>query len=74
MDYTLYNIIKELAQKGKKRFHMPGHKGNGMGNLLDGAYYIDYTETPDTGDLYGDEHDFIDEAEARAAQYFGAES
>ena len=74
MDYTLYNIIKHLAQKGKKRFHMPGHKGNGMGTLLDGAYYIDYTETPDTGDLYGDEHDFIDEAEARAARYFGSES
>ncbi|MBQ6934845.1 MAG: aminotransferase class V-fold PLP-dependent enzyme [Clostridia bacterium] len=74
MDYTLYNIIKALAEKGKKRFHMPGHKGHPLGTLLDGAYFIDYTETPDTGDLYGDDHDFINEAEERAARYFGAES
>ena len=74
MDYTLYNIIKAHADKGGKRLHMPGHKGKGMGTIMDGAYYIDYTETPATGDLYGDEHDFIDDAEERAAAYFGAES
>lgn len=73
-DYTLYNRLDKLSRSGKKRFHMPGHKGRSPVKGLEGSYFIDYTETPDTGDLYSNDRDIISEAEDKAARYFGAQS
>ncbi|MEG0755155.1 MAG: aminotransferase class V-fold PLP-dependent enzyme, partial [Oscillospiraceae bacterium] len=53
----LYDALRAFAAQNPTRFHMPGHKGRGEGNLLD------FTELPPTGDLYGG-GDVIAEAEA----------
>lgn len=74
MDYTLYNKLTKISQNGRRRFHMPGHKGKPMGTLLDGAFSIDLTEIPSTGNLNSDEYDIIKEAEIKTALYYGAEA
>lgn len=70
-DYTLYNSILKIAQEKSLRFHMPGHKGKKLGTLLDGTYFLDFTEIPPTGNLYSDEDDILSQGEAAAAEYFG---
>ena len=72
-DAPLYAALMALAEGNGLRFHLPGHKGKGMGNLLDGAMRIDYTEIPPTGNLYG-EDGIIQQAEGLAARHFGAGS
>ena len=70
-DAPLYAALAALAEAEGVRFHLPGHKGKGMGGPLDGAMRLDYTEIPPTGNLYGEDGP-IQQAEALAARYFGA--
>lgn len=69
----LYEKLISIAKKDRARFHMPGHKGKPQGTPLDGALYVDFTETADTGDLYAPTDDIIKQAERRVADYYGAD-
>ena len=35
MNTPIVDFVKKYADSDTIRAHMPGHKGNGMGNLLD---------------------------------------
>lgn len=67
----LYQHLLRLSRRQTHRFHMPGHKGRGMGTALDAVLPIDYTEIPDTGNLY-EEAGIIQDAEALTAEYYNA--
>lgn len=71
-DLPLYDSLVALAKRGTARFHMPGHKGRKRGCALDGAFEIDYTEIPETGNLYTTDG-AIHESENLAADFYGAE-
>ncbi len=70
-DTPLYDTLKNRAQSGTFRFHMPGHKGKDVfSSPLAGAQYIDFTELYGTGNLY-DGIPPISDAERIAAEAFG---
>lgn len=69
-DTPLYSALVAFAEENRARFHMPGHKGTPSGCKLDGAFAIDYTEIPQTGNLYLEDGP-IAEAEALAARWYG---
>lgn len=67
----LYDSLAVLANSGTARFHMPGNKGLPRDCLLDGAFKIDYTEIPQTGNLYLRDG-IIHDAEMRVADYYNS--
>ncbi|MDP4109888.1 MAG: aminotransferase class V-fold PLP-dependent enzyme [Bacillota bacterium] len=68
----LYSALLKLAGEERLRFHMPGHKGRKASlGLLGDAAFIDYTELPQTGNLY-EGNGPINEAERLAAEFYGA--
>lgn len=53
MDATpLYDALAARAGRETARFHMPGHKGRAVTPALGELARLDFTELPDTGNLY----------------------
>lgn len=52
MDTPLYDALVARAGRGTARFHMPGHKGRAVTPALGDVARLDFTELPDTGNLY----------------------
>ena len=71
MPTPLLDALTALAGKQNLRLHMPGHKGGAIPGLPPNAAWVDYTELPDTGDLYRGEGP-IAEAERLWADAAGA--
>ena len=68
----LYDALCSYAQSGTFRGHMPGHKGKPLPcSLSEHLTEIDFTELPETGNLY-EGNGPIALAEARAAAHYGA--
>ncbi len=71
MDVTpLYDALVARAGRETARFHMPGHKGRGVTPALGDLARLDFTELPDTGNLY-EGGDVIEAAEALWADAWG---
>ncbi len=71
MDATpLYDALVARAGRDTARFHMPGHKGRAVTPALGDLARLDFTELPDTGNLY-DGGDVIEAAEALWAKAWG---
>lgn len=68
METPLLDALKDYAQKGPARFHMPGHKGHAPEGL--DIFSLDVTELPPTGDLYAG-GDVIAQAEGLWGSLFG---
>ena len=69
----LYSALCALAGQNRLRFHMPGHKGNALyRDAFRDAARLDFTELPQTGNLYEGDGPIRD-AERLAASFFGAE-
>ena len=71
MNTPLYNSLSELIDKNTLRMHMPGHKGKAYFKPFDSIFPYDFTETPQTGNLY-EEDGAIREAELLAAKLYKA--
>ena len=69
MNTPLYNSLSELIDKNTLRMHMPGHKGKAYFKPFDSIFPYDFTETPQTGNLY-EEDGAIREAELLAAKLY----
>ncbi len=70
-DLPLYNVLKNRADEGAARFHMPGHKGKAiLGEDFRGACAIDFTELYGTGNLYDGVYPIAD-AEELCAKAWG---
>lgn len=70
--YTLPRALGEYAEADCARFHMPGHKGRGMGLLLpEAAARRDVTELSMTDNLHAPEG-CIAETQRAAARAYGA--
>ena len=67
----LFETLYRLSQRDRVRFHMPGHAGRCPYTF--NPFPIDYTELPETGNLYEGDGP-IARAEQAAAHYFGAKS
>lgn len=68
----LYDALADRAAQGKRRFHMPGHKGKDvLQSPLAGASALDFTELYGTGNLYDGAYPIAD-AEKLAARAWGA--
>ncbi len=50
----LYDALRDRAGRDTARFHMPGHKGRPLAGLWGELTALDFTELPDTGNLYLD--------------------
>lgn len=71
---TLPEALGAYTQKGAARFHMPGHKGRGMGGFWRGELVgWDVTELSCTDNLHAPEQ-AIAESQRRMAQAYGAEA
>lgn len=71
MPTPLYDALKAYAAQNPARFHMPGHKGNGLpAPELAPLSPLDVTEIPPTGNLFEAGEPF-DSAQALWAQVFG---
>ncbi len=71
MDATpLYDALAARAGRDTARFHMPGHKGRPVTPALGELARLDFTELPDTGNLY-DGGDVIEQAETLWANAWG---
>ncbi len=70
MDTPLYDALAARAGRETARFHMPGHKGRAVTPALGELARLDFTELPDTGNLY-DGGDVIEEAEKLWANAWG---
>lgn len=66
MNTPIFDFVKEYSKKEPKRFHMPGHKGNG--NL--GIEALDITEIPGADALFSD-NGIISESMENARKIFG---
>lgn len=66
----LLDALHTLSRRDHVRFHMPGHGGRRP--FAFDPFAIDYTELPETGNLYEGVGP-IAQAERAAAQYFGAQ-
>lgn len=81
MDTPICDFVKEYADSGKLRLHMPGHKGNGAGTHTDShAERFDITEIDGADVLYGTGSAFgnggkgiIRRSEENASSLFGTE-
>ncbi|MDO4288297.1 MAG: aminotransferase class I/II-fold pyridoxal phosphate-dependent enzyme [Eubacterium sp.] len=62
--------LESLADKNTLRFHMPGHKGRGSGDLL--VPRLDYTEVPGSDNLH-QPTGVILEVQKKLAAVYGAE-
>ncbi len=72
-DTPLYSALCALADQERLRFHMPGHKGNHLYmDAFADASRLDFTELPQTGNLYEGAGPIL-EAEKLAARFYGAE-
>ncbi len=70
-DAPLYEALKQYANEGNLRLHMPGHKGKKLPfSLEEQLCRIDFTELDKTGNLYEGKGP-IANAETRAAMYYG---
>lgn len=73
--HTLARILSEYAEDNCARFHMPGHKGRGMGLLLpDGAARYDVTELAMTDNLHAPDGCIAETQRAVARAYGAAQS
>lgn len=71
MTTPLYDQLKSLAGTQPLRFDMPGHHGKPLPWEEGWPTELDFTENGVTGDLFGDEADAIEAAEALWADAFG---
>lgn len=72
MSTPLFDALSVRADEGKRRFHMPGHKGKDVfKSPLAGANRLDFTELYGTGNLYDGLYPIAD-AEALCARAFDA--
>ena len=72
--HTLPRILGDYAQDDCARFHMPGHKGRGMGRFLpDAVARYDVTELTMTDNLHAP-GGCIAETQAAVARAYGAEA
>ncbi len=66
MKTPIYDFVRDYAESGVSRLHMPGHKGKG----LLGCEPMDITEVAGADELY-DPHGIIAQSEANATAIFG---
>ena len=71
MPTPLYDALRALAGVGPLRLDMPGHHGAPLPGEFPWPSGLDFTENGATGNLYGDEPDAIQAAEALWAGRFG---
>ena len=74
MPTPLYDALRALAGVGPLRLDMPGHHGAPLPGEFPWPSGLDFTENGATGNLYGDEPDAIQAAEALWAGRFGFDS
>ena len=74
MPAPLYDALRALADARPLRLDMPGHHGGPLPGGFPWPSALDFTENGATGDLYGDEPDAIQAAEALWAERFGFDS
>ena len=74
MPTPLYDALRALAGAGPLRLDMPGHHGAPLPGEFPWPSGLDFTENGATGNLYGDEPDAIQAAEALWAGRFGFDS
>ncbi len=71
MPTPLYDSLRALADTRPLRLDMPGHHGLPLPGGLSWPSELDFTENGATGNLFGDEADAIQAAEALWAASFG---
>lgn len=71
MNTPLYRALSQLIQENTIRMHMPGHKGKPCFKPFDDIFPYDFTETPQTGNLY-EQQGVIRDAELLAAKLYKA--
>lgn len=71
MPTPLYDRLRALAEARPLSLNMPGHHGAPLPGGFPWPSGIDFTENGDTGDLFGEEPDAIQEAEALWAARLG---
>lgn len=74
MPAPLYDALRALADARPLRLDMPGHHGGPLPGGFLWPSALDFTENGATGDLYGDEPDAIQAAEALWAERLGFDS
>ena len=74
MPTPLYDSLRTLAAQNPLRLDMPGHHGTPLPGGFSWPSGLDFTENGATGDLFGDEPDAIQAAEALWAKRFGFDS
>lgn len=74
MPTPLYDSLRALAAQNPLRLDMPGHHGTPLPGGFSWPSGLDFTENGATGDLFGDEPDAIQAAEALWAKRFGFDS
>ena len=74
MPAPLYDSLRALAARGPLRLDMPGHHGAPLPGRFPWPSGLDFTENGATGDLFGDEPDAIQAAEALWAKRLGFDS
>ncbi len=74
MPTPLYDSLRALAAQNPLRLDMPGHHGTPLPGGFPWPSGLDFTENGATGDLFGDEPDAIQAAEALWAKRFGFDS
>lgn len=68
---SLFHSLSQLAKGDIYPFHMPGHKRNMPGHVLEAAYQLDITEIDDFDNLHNP-GGMIKQAQKKAADLWGA--
>lgn len=70
MNTPIIDFLKKYAEKNTARLHMPGHKGNACGGILDSVLPYDITEIDGADSLF-EADGIIRESERNASELFG---